>query len=689
MGLAAPNRIARVLAIVSLVIMSARASAAPPPTTTAPSRLQPGTVHVHRGDAWLGFDTDYEWQRVKYHGSDRARSRYESRDLLLREVLGLQLLGDVVDPALLEWKADLELGLEQERFDEDAGRFDDTGWDTGFLQNYDVSIDALKDKPVSFHAYARRGDNRIPRLFLPSLHEEATEAGVSALAVFGSVTTEIGYTFSDVDRTGNRFDVDDENLRTSRFYADTKWEISEDQTLKVSFEHERQESVYQGSAFDFDTRRNEVRLDHELAFGAKKKHRVETYFRYNEEQGDLARDELELVPRLMLQHTDKLRTVYRYGFYRFEQDALKLDQHKLDAEILYEATKHLRVSLDGYGLYERADDDVDAHEFGTGLDVAYDRPTSLGELSINASLYYDYAQTKGDAGKRFVFDEVHTFESVRLVYLKHRGALPLTIVAHNGTRTRVYAQGLDYTVTMISGRARLRRVPTGRIAEGETIYFDYAYVIPAHRTLNAQRTGLSVEHAFDFGLTPYYYLETRCEEVDASDGAPWGRDNMHRHRLGAKFDRDWWRICGEIEIFDDTIEPYNAFHLTGGANLFRSSAHSLDVSGELSRYDFDGGIDDRDVWWLDLALDDRMQINDYLSVVTEFRYRWEDDSVDRTTNGLDVERGLCFKRGYLKVELTVEYDVLSIADDRDDGLGVYLRVRRDIPGLLTASRDAR
>ncbi|MBN1343777.1 MAG: hypothetical protein JXQ73_13930 [Phycisphaerae bacterium] len=668
-----------------LVVCRCAFAESPPPTTTAPSRLKPGVLHIDRADVYLGFESDYERRRVTYRGSDRFRSRYEERDFELRELLGMQLMGDVVDPGLLDWRADLEFGLTQDRWEEKIGSYHDVDWDTGFLQNYDVSVDAFKAKPISVHGYARRGDDRISRRFLPSLREERDEAGVSALGVYGPVTTEIGYSHLDVDRTNNRLDEDNENLQTSRFYADTKWDISDGHVLKLNFDHERQESTYQGSDFDFDTSRNELRLDHELAFGDGKKHRLDTYFRYNEEHGDLARDELELVPRLTLQHTDKLRTVHRYGMYRWEQDALEVNQHKFDSDILYQATKHLRLSLEGYGLFERTDDDTDTHEFGGGLDVSYDRRTPYGEFSANADFEYDYSRTQGSDGRRFVLDEAHTFHGVRPMYLSKRGVLPLTVLAHDGKRTRVYAQGLDYTVTMIDGRARLYRIPTGRIDEDEVVYFDYSYESPARQTTDTYRTGLSLEHAFNFGLTPYYYLETRCQEVDASTGYRWGADDMHRHRFGLRFQRDGWRVGGEYEIFDDTVEPYDAYHLTGGLDLFRSAAHSLDLNGELSYYLFDGGVDDRNVWWLDLGLDDRMRINEHFSLISSLAYRWEDDSVDGKTHGVDVECGLRFQRGSLKVDLTVEYDLLSICDDREDGLGLYLKVRRDIPGLLSKS----
>jgi hypothetical protein len=118
--------------------------------------------------------------------------------------------------------------------------------------------------------------------------------------------------------------------------------------------------------------------------------------------------------------------------------------------------------------------------------------------------------------------------------------------------------------------------------------------------------------------------------------------------------------------------PYDAFHLTGRAALVRSAAHTLDVSSELSRYWFDADFDDRRVWWFDLDTTDRVTLTRFLSLLGRAGYRWEDDSEDGTTNGVDLECGVEYTRGYLTMELTVEYDLLDIASNREDGLGVFL-----------------
>jgi hypothetical protein len=632
---------------------------------------------------YVGFEGEYESRRVRSHRSDRRDTHQENRDLRLSELFGLVLDGSAYDPNFLSYQAGLEFGLTHTRFEEEIGPYEQTDSDTDWLNEYDVTVDMFRNKPISLHAYARRYDDRIPRRFLPSLREEQTEAGVNAVAVFGQTVTELGFSWEDIQRTGNSFLEDDETLETSRFYIDHKWDISEHQHLRLFYDHERQENTYQGSLYDFDTSRDEVRLEHDLALGSKKQHRLDTFFRFNTEDGDLARDELELVPRLTLQLTDELRTIHRYAFYRYEQDAIEVNLHKFDNTAVWTPNEDWRITVDGYGLYENIDGDVDTHEFGGSFDVGYDRDTSLGELFVNAAFGYDHSRTEGDAGRRFVRREAHQLSTVRPTYLREQGVIPGTIVGYNDNRSRIYVEGLDYVATVVRGRAFINRLPSGRIAEDEVVYFDYQYILPAHAVIHTYRGDFLVEHRFEFGLTPYYSFESRCQEVENSLAAPFFRDNQHRHRFGARYERNVWTVGAEYEIFDDTIEPYDAYHLTGRWDIINEPAHSLDFNSEVSWYDFDGGdIDERDVWWIDVELNDRMQINEFLSFNGGAAYRWEHDSIDGETNAVDVSAGLQYIRGLLTVELVVEYDLLDIVRNDDSGFALFLNVRRDLTHLV-------
>lgn len=664
----------------------------------APEKRQP--MHLNIADLWLGIESDYEFRRVRSASPYRYHdSTQENRDFRLEEKMGLSLAGDLYDPNLFDYRSSFVFGLDQAHYEEKSDWLHQSDSDSGGLFEWDFSADILKSKPVSFNVFTRRADVRVPRRFLPSLHELQTEAGASALALTGPVTTEVGFTYRDTQTHGNRLEADDETVQLHRFYIDSKWAISDSHSLHVSFDHEREKDDYQGSLYKFRTSRDELRIDHDLAFGDNNQHRLDTYLLYNAENGDLAQNQFELVPRLTLQHTDKFKTVYRYGYYDFEQGDIRISQHKIDAEALYQATKELRLSTDVFGLQERIENDIDTNQYGISGDATYQKSTSLGDFSTDLNLGYDQARTVGSAGRRYVRNEAHALGGVRPVVLRERHVVVATIIAHNDRFTRVFVPGVDFVIVPTNDRIVITRIPWGRIAEGDVIYFDYQYEVPADSRINTYRVDFRIEHTFTFGLTPYYYYEGRSQEVDdRSFGTSLYRDNQDRHRFGLRYGKERWNVTGEYEIYDDTVEPYNAFHFTSQANLLRTLEHSLDLRGEVSRYWFEGGprygyfngwplwygsVDDRRrVWFLDLDIKDRVQINDFLSWTTGAEFRHEDDSLRGKTRGIDIETGLQYTRGALTVELNLEYDLLNVVDNREHGFGIFLSVKRDLSHLI-------
>ncbi len=651
-------------------------------TFEAPSRLRPGLFHLDFDELYLELESDLQWRRVKSSRVDRRDVTQDNRQFDFRESLGFSLHGDVVDPNLIHFNGAFEIGLAQGRYREEVGPFVESDSASGVLSRFDFSLDAFQNKPVSVQAYARRYDDRIPRRFLPSLRERQTEAGVNVLAQTGDVTTEFGVSWNDIERLSSTRIEDDETLETTRFFLNSTWDISERQRLKLAYEHENQDATYQGSIYDFGVIRDEFRLEHEFAFGPDGRHSWDSSLRYNQESGNLARDELIANTQLSFQLTDKLRTSARYGFYRYDQSNIRSDLHKVDLIATYQATDNLRLTLDGYALNERIDNDVETDEYGAQFDIGYRRPTGMGELTVDVAFAWDQARTSGSVPRRIVRDEAHAMHDGRLILLRQRFIEAGSILAHNAARTQFYIFGVDYIFVQTEDRTQVKRLPTGRIADGDVVYFDYAYNVPASARVDTYRTDLLIEHTFDFGLTPFYAFEGRFQQAETSIGTPSYRDNMNRHRMGARYRRDWWSITGEYEIFDDTIEPYDAFHLFGTANLLRGHDHSVDFDGELSLYRFEGGYDAREVWWLDFRVTDRWQLDPYWSVNTSASYRREDDSVDGITDSVDLEMVLAYTRNYLSAELAMEYNLLDIEPNQDDGFGVFFRLRRDLTHLL-------
>jgi hypothetical protein len=140
-------------------------------------------------------------------------------------------------------------------------------------------------------------------------------------------------------------------------------------------------------------------------------------------------------------------------------------------------------------------------------------------------------------------------------------------------------------------------------------------------------------------------------------------------------------MFAEAELFDDSVEPYDSYQVGGKTSLFREIDRSMDAMATVSWFNFTGDTDQRRVGLIELGLSNRFQINPYLSSTFSTDYRWESDSRDGETNAVDVEAGIQYRRGYLEIDLTVEYDLLTLAD-HDEGFGLWLTIRRDLSHLL-------
>ncbi|GMU35926.1 MAG: hypothetical protein KJ057_01165 [Phycisphaerae bacterium] len=645
-------------------------------------------------DPFLNLESSLESRRVTSDPSGLSRIRRTDRALEFRESLGFTLDGHAFGEETLQFSGDVELGLAQSRFHRSVDGISETDTDSGTLVRYDLALTLFPDEPASFDAYARRSRDRIPRRFLPSLIEDNEEYGIAFHLTTPTTRTDVGFDLSDVQRTGNVSGEDDESRERARFHVDHRWDISDGHGLRLTYDHENVESKYQGSRGSLDTRRDELRVEHRIEFGREGRHAWDLLLRHNDEEGDLARDETEFAPRLTFQHTDRLQTTWRYNLYKTDQDGLSIDRHKADVEAAWGITDELRLTADAFWRVERVEDDVETYEYGGLLDMSFDHPTPWGRLTIDGAIHLVRAETTGDGPISVVRGETHTLDTVRPAVLRKSDVRRFSLRAFNASRTRIYTEGLDYTVTQAGRLTFIRRILSGDIADGEAVSFDYEYRVPTGSRTDTVQSDLRIEHAFDGGLTPYYLWQNRRQWVDEPEfRRPFAADffdpvfdafadNTDHHRLGLRYERDRWTVSGEFELFNDSVLPYEAWHVSGRADLLRSPGHTLDASAMLSHFRFDGDFDPRRVTAFDADLKDTLQFSDHLSTSLGVGYRHERDSIDGTTQGVDLEGTIRLTRGLLDVELTAEYDLLDIGDGEDRGYGVWLNVRRELSDLV-------
>lgn len=675
------------MTIVALVAPVLSAGVSRGDTPAQPNEAEapaPHLLSLTNVDAYLEFRGEYTHDRVESEfpglGARQRSQRNEATEF--QERLGLRLDSAFRDPSILTMSSEGVFGLTQSRYYERIGSFDRLDEDNGHLLEWDSRMDFFRGRPVSGSVYSTRQNDRVNRRFLPTLDQERLSYGTQWVWTNDKVPMELSYDYSDTDRTGNFDKRDDEHYSESTLHYGADWLISDAQKLKLSFDHSEDKQSFQGLRRSFETDRDLLRLEHTLGFGDDKQHNLRTLLRWQEERGDLARDIFEFGPQLTLKHSDSLSTVYKYRYLGEEYEDLEVGTHRGDFQLIHQLYSNLTTTVDVFGLHESIDGDVDTGQYGGFVDWQYNRRNRWGQLYANLALGYDTQESSGDDGRRIVLDEAVNFRDPVAPTLRNRNVIGTSIVVTDATNRRVLRRGRDYIVTQWGNVTRLSRIPTGLIADGDTVLVDYQYETPVDGQIDTVRADFSIEQRFSSGLTPYYRLSYRNQEDDPSTGFARWADRTDHHRLGVSYDKKRYSLGAEFEIYDDTVEPYDAFHLIGGLRLLQTSVHQLGATARASRFWFDGGLDDRDVTLFDVQLDHRYQLNRRWSTVERLGYRYEDDSSDGITNGWEVNAGLNYAMGDLSAELTLEYDRLDLPESEQDSYGVFFSIRREFRDVL-------
>jgi len=636
-------------------------------------------------ETYMEFEAEYRHARVDTHARQglSRRSKQINRQRRFEERIGLSLSGSIIDPEVMTFGGDFSFALTQSRFDEGGDAPHRTDRDNGHLLTFDLRADFFPGKKLSGSVFGLRRDDRIDRRFQPSLRERRTSFGTTWDWADDTLPMHLSYRYEDTDRTNNANRADDEHLTESVLDYGLDWIIDAHHRITFSYQHAETSQDFQGAARNFKTTRDLFLLDQELEFGGEKEHRFTTNVRWQEESGDFARDLFEIGPQLTLKHTDNLETSYKYQYNRERYEGIDVQTHRVDFQLIHQVYTNLTTTVDVFGLYESTDEDIETTQYGASVDWQYNRGNRWGRLYVNLALAYDTEEIDGDNGNRIVLDEAHTFRDPVVVTLRNRNAIARSIIVTDTTNRRLFRRGVDYLVIEFSNVVQITRVRTGAIADGDTVLVDYLVRTPSRGQLDTVRVDFSIEQRFDNGLTPYYRLAYRNQEDDPTIGFASRADRTDHHRLGVRYEADRYALGFELEIFDDTIEPYDAFHVDGLLHVLREPDHTIDASARVLRMFFEGGVDDRNVTLIDVTLDHRWRLSESLSTLERVAYRHENDSVGGTTQGWDVSAGLEYVRGDLSAELTFEYDRLDLPGSEEDDYGVYLRVRRDLGDLLT------
>ncbi len=680
----------RLLAIGLSAVFVCRATAQSRRSATQPAAPQDRSL-IWLDELRFHLDFEAELSRRRVHEQRRflpLRTRQTEDLRRFEETIGAEGRGWIGSQRLAEYTFDIRGGLSQERFTQQTLGPDVSNRPHGDLFEYDASLTLFPAGRITARAFATRLDDRIPRPFLPSL--DRTHERYGASISFNSRTLPMQLSFEhlfDDLRSSTRDLLDTEQRGQDLLRYEATWQPSEYHSLELNYEYEDRDERFSGTRTVFDTRRNDLTLEHTLSFGRDHRSRIETLFRWQDEAGDLAHDVLEFAPQLRLQHTDDLFTTWRYQFLREQFDRVQTETHRGDLGLTHTLGEHLTASYNLYALRQDAEIGADLREYGGSGNWSYSQKNRFGHF--NASLTYTHARQRSSDAGRFgvVVNEAVTFRDPLPAYLAHQNVNPFTVLVTDITRTRVFLAGRDYVVVSVGGFAALQRLRSGNILNGQTVYVSYIYRTVGDYELARDRIDYRIEQRFDFGLTPYYAGSIQNEDIDRDRRgfrfgfARFRERNLNRHRIGATFRRRRWSAAAEYEFHDDSIDPYEGFHLNGDIVLIETPQHNVSARAGFSRLFFTGSrfLGRHDSTLLDLGLSWRYVLGPRIEATTQAAYRFEDDTRFGRTHGVDITTSIRCRIGLFTASFDIEYDLLDLPDSRDGTVAAWIRLRREIP----------
>jgi len=658
------------------------------PETIAPERAPLERLRLELLELQLGFEGSYDERDVRYDRSDFTTvQRQRNRSRRFEETLGLHAAGSAFGESVLQFDVATQVGWTQERFEETRPGLEWSESPHGDLFEYDLNFTLFPRGKLSATAYAQRADSRLPRAFLPSL--DRTQERIGGGVFLNDPTLPMRLTFDHTweELSSRTFAVDDDERRgrdTLRYEA--TWQIDRQHALRFTYEYDERREQYSGSDARFDTTRHYFTLNHTLRFGPEGRSAWENLARFQDEAGETARDVFELSSRLRLQHTAALSTNYAAQMLRESYQEFQSDTWRGEGGVAYEFSRELLASVQLYGLRQSALRGADFTEWGSTASLNYAGQNDWGRLSSNLS-YNHVAVAAGDNQRNgIVIGESVTMRDPLASYLAQTDVVSRTIVVTNGARSRTYLPGRDYLVVRLGRYTALRRVPTGQIADRETVLVSYAYEVANEYDVSRDRVDFRVQQAFTFGLTPYYALSLQDEDVGGTRFLRWRARNANRHRAGLTYRQRRWSVTGEYEFNDDAIDPYEAVNFNGDVVIWQNARHQLDGKAAAARYWFDGAeeLQARSTWLCDVGATYRYLLARNTELQAAALYRYEDDSLYGITNGVDFSGAVEWRIGQFSLRFEAEYDLLELPGSRDDGFSVWLKLKRDIPLIARA-----
>ncbi|MHC4697077.1 MAG: hypothetical protein ACYTFA_10070 [Planctomycetota bacterium] len=615
--------------------------------------------------------------------SKTSASKTRSEETIFEESVTLETEGYLLHPNIIDLALAGTFGLVQEDFrDEVDGRKRETS-DDGDLYEFDVHAQFLKKRTYPTSVFAKRRRGIVPRPFLPRLETTTTSYGLTWQYV--NKKNPVSLQFSHVDARLSPLLVsgqpDDEGRqKNTEFRLEASHHFSDHNVLTLNYEYES----FEEQPFDFNYDSDEITLTHRLKFGAKQQHRVRSEFNYLDQRGTIDIERFRWREDLWLKHSDTLQSQFQFEALDRTRGNRSSDVPNIEERSIYLSglLRHqlFQSQTTQFRLFVRKQEfepDLEVTRWGGHAGINYRKMNRWGVLNANYTFRVERDDFKGSSRTTEVIDDVHTFQDPEPATLSNRNVNVGSITVRAEDRVTFYQRGLDFSLQTIGNTTEIHRIPTGRIADGETVLIDYIFNAGGTYTLDTVAHNLAIQQDFEFGLTPYFRYEWQDQSISPSDATGAIVEDITGYLAGVEYRKRSLRLFAEYEDHDSTINPFVGTRLGG------SYTHRFKFGAETSLHTrwtdiSHGEPNDRDIKLFTLEGRYRHAITPSLTVEGSVLYRNGEDSASRDTEGVDVSLSLEWFVRETKIRVSFERNEFEDEFSENDSSALFVHVRRGL-----------
>lgn len=658
----------RAAAVASAAVLTLNGCQSPPSDTPQPDRAR-----INRTGGYLEYRARVRDQDQKSKVGTGDTSHKES---VVEENLKLEFDGFLYHPNFFDFTLGGLFGLLQQDNEEVLDGRSRTAGEDGTALEFDLTGNFLKKKPYPGTVFARRNRMLQPRPFQSSLESTTTNFGLLWQYVDEKAPTSVQFSDTDILLHPLSGEEADGRQHNTTFRLETGYRFTEQNALSFVFSHQSvQEEPF---AYDYDS--DEATLSHLLNFGDADQHRLDSEFNLYDQRGTFETKRARWRETLRLEHSDSLHSWYI-------AEALKRKQGSLSGVTPIDETSYLASGTLEHKWYESLVSQLygfgQTQDFATGpkidrlggqVSLDYRKKNQWGVL--HADYRFRLQQEKRSAGMQSLemIDERHTFRDPDPITLTGTSIDIGTIRITAEDQVTLYQSGRDYSVDTFADRIEIRRVPTGRITDGQTVLFDYISTLGGSFNLDTATHAFGMRQIFEFGLTPYYRLRRQDQTISPVDATEAVAEDITAHVIGAEYDRMPFRLTAELEDHTSNINPFKAVRLGASFTRKYDFGGTLSLSSRWS--DVEQSMPVREIKFLTLEGRYRHAFTKNLNVEGAVMFRDENDSLGRSNQGVDVDLSLEWTIRQTEVRVTYEWNQFEDNFAENQSTIFFLQVRR-------------